>query len=159
MNQYNEFMHVLRALEKHKVDYILIGGFAVFLHGLRRFTEDLDIFIKMVPENIELLRKALFTVFQDASIDEITFDELNHYPVIRYGTPNNFYIDILAHIGEIATYEDLEYEIVDYLGINVKIATPETLFNLKKDTVRPLDKQDALFLNEVIKNRKKENQK
>ncbi|MCP4130819.1 MAG: hypothetical protein GY754_07540 [bacterium] len=155
MNQYNEFIQVLKALEEQKVDYILIGGFAVFLHGFRRFTEDIDLFIKMIPENVEHLRKALHSVFQDSSINEITLDELTDYPVIRYGTPDNFYIDIISRLGEMAAYEDLEYETIDYQGVKIKIATPETLFDLKKDTVRPQDKQDAMFLHELIKNKKK----
>lgn len=55
--------------------------------------------------------------------------------MIRYGTPDDFYIDIMARIGELRTFEDLEYEIVEYQGIPIKIATPETLLKLKKDTI------------------------
>ncbi|MFQ6113319.1 MAG: nucleotidyl transferase AbiEii/AbiGii toxin family protein [bacterium] len=152
--QFKQFMQILNALNKHHVDYILIGGVAVIIHGLERLTRDIDLFVKMNPKNIERLRKALFSVFEDSSIKEITLNELQNYPVVRYGTPNGFYIDIIGRLGEVAAFDDLEYEILDFQGIKIKIGTPETLYNLKKDTVRPRDKMDVLFLKELIKERK-----
>ena len=57
-------------------------------------------------------------------------------------------------VGEVAVYEDLEYEVTRYQNININIATPETLYNLKKDTVRYKDKFDAVYLKDLIKTRK-----
>lgn len=153
-DQFTDFMQVLKALDKESVDYILIGGVAVIFHGMERLTRDIDIFVKMDPKNIEKLRRALHSVFRDPSIEEITSKELHKYPVIRYGTPNGFYIDIMVRIGEDIGYDDLEYEIIDYQGIRIKIGTPETLYNLKRDTVRYKDKMDAVFLEELIKARR-----
>lgn len=153
-DQFRDFIAVLAALDKHGVDYVLIGGVAVVLHGMERLTRDVDIMVKMVPENVERLRKALHEVFDDGSIEEITLGELQKYPVIRYGTPNDFYIDVIARIGEVAAFENLDYEVLDYQGTKIKIATPETLYRLKKDTVRDRDKMDAAFLLELMKVRK-----
>jgi hypothetical protein len=50
----------------------------------------------------------------------------------------------------VATYDNLEYEIIDYQDIKIKIATPETLYRLKKNTLRDKDKIDALFLQDLI---------
>ena len=152
-DQFTDFIQVLDAFDKHGVDYILIGGVAVVLHGMDRLTRDIDIFVKIVPENIDQLRKALHTVFDDTSIEEITLSELNQYSVIRYGTPGGFYIDIMARLGEVATFDDLEYEIINYEGTQIKIATPETLYKLKKDTIRDKDKMDAIFLKALIQAR------
>ncbi|MBD3304931.1 hypothetical protein GF339_01080 [candidate division KSB3 bacterium] len=152
-DQFNAFMRVLQAFETYKVDYVLIGGVAVILHGMERLTRDIDIFVKMVPENIDRLRNALHSVFADPSIEEITVDELHTYPVIRYGTPQGFYIDIMASLGTVVAYEDLEYEIIEYQGTPIKIGTPETLYTLKKDTVRYKDKIDAMFLQELMQTR------
>jgi len=153
-NQFDEFIKVLEAFAKHKVNYILIGGVAVILHGMGRLTLDIDIFVEMASGNILKLRQALLSIFKDDSIEEITFDELNQYAVIRYGTPNGFYIDIMARLGENAIFADLEYEILDYQGTPIKVATLETLYNLKKDTIRPKDKIDAMFLKQLIKKRR-----
>jgi predicted nucleotidyltransferase len=104
-SQINLFLRVLQALNDYDVEYILIGGVAVILHGLNRLTRDIDIFINLDEANIERLRGALRSVFDDASIEEITFEELRKYPVIRYGTPQDFYIDILARLGEASQLE------------------------------------------------------
>lgn len=155
-DQFTEFIEVLGAFEEHEVDYVLIGGVAVVLHGLERLTRDIDIFVKTAPDNIDKLRKALLDVFEDASIEEITLAELNDYPVIRYGTPGGFYIDIMSRLGEVATYDNLEFEIIEYQDIKIRVATPETLYRLKKDTMRDKDKFDVGFLRELIR-AKKEN--
>ncbi len=149
--QFKNFMIVLDALDKQKVKYILVGGIAVMLHGIERLTRDIDIFVKMDNKNIERLRKALHSIFEDESIKEITLEELQKYAVIRYGTPDDFYIDIIARLGEVAVYEDLEYEIISCQDIKIRIATPETLYNLKKDTIRYKDKFDAAYLKDLIK--------
>ena len=151
-DQFNKFLRVFDAFEKEKVDYVLVGGVAVILYGMQRLTRDIDIFVKMDSQNIARLRRALHSVFNDSSIEEITYDELQRFPVIRYGTPNGFCIDILSQLGDVATYDDLESGSIDFENIKIRIATPETLYRLKKDTVRPEDKLDAKFLEEIIKN-------
>ena len=154
MDHFQDFLKVLKAMEDEGVDYILIGGFAVILHGLPRFTMDMDFFIQMVEQNVHKLRKALYSTFGDSDIEEITFDELAKYPVIRYGTPNGFHIDIMAQLGEIATYDDLEYEIMEIQGQKIRVATAETLLKLKEGTIRPEDKGDVLFLKELLQREK-----
>jgi predicted nucleotidyltransferase len=152
-NQFEQFKRVLDALAKHKVDYILVGGVAVILHGIERLTRDIDIFVKLEHRNIERLRNALHSIFDDESIDEITLEELQKYAVIRFGVNDDFCVDIMARIGEVAVYEDLEFETILHDGINVRIATPETLYNLKKDTIRHKDRFDAAYLLDLIKTR------
>ena len=154
MDHFQNFLKVLKAMEDEGVDYILIGGFAVILHGLPRFTMDMDFFIQMVEKNVHKLRKALYSAFGDSDIEEITFDELAKYPVIRYGTPNGFHIDIMARLGEAATYENLEYEIMEIQGQKIRVATAEALLKLKEGTIRPEDKGDALFLKELLQKKK-----
>ncbi|MGD2090188.1 MAG: hypothetical protein PVH61_28685 [Candidatus Aminicenantes bacterium] len=152
---FKKFLQVLEAFEKEEVDYILVGGLAVILHGMPRLTQDIDVFVKMNPGNIGKLQKALHRVYQDdESINEITLDELNHYSVIRYGSPDGFYIDIMARLGEVATYDNLEYETIIVDEISIKVATAEKLFELKKDTLRLEDKRDAFFLSELIRKNK-----
>ena len=155
-NRLKNFLRVLDALDKEMVQYILVGGVAVILHGIERLTQDIDIFVKMDDKNIQRLRKALLSIFDDESIEEITLEELKEFAVIRYGTPDDFYIDIMARIGEMAVYEDLEYETIYYEGVKIKIATPETLYNLKKGSPRYKDKFDAAYLKDFIDIRLKE---
>ena len=148
---FENFLKILRALAREKVEYVLIGGFAVILHGLARLTSDIDIFVKPEAENLERIKKALKSVFPaDEEIGSISLKDLCEYAVVRFGTLNDFYIDIIARIGEMFRYEDLQFEIQEINGVPVRVATPETLFKMKKDTVRPEDKRDARFLAELI---------
>jgi hypothetical protein len=149
------FMAVLKAFYEHEVEYILVGGLAVIFHGVSRVTKDLDFFVKRNPQNIEKLKRALQTVFDDESITEITDDELVEYPLIRYGTPQNYYIDIIDRIGEAFHYDDLEYEIIESQGIPVRVATLETLIKMKNSTIRIKDRADALLLMEELERLRK----
>ncbi|OGP64349.1 MAG: hypothetical protein A3K22_00520 [Deltaproteobacteria bacterium RBG_16_42_7] len=125
------------------------------LHGLPRVTQDIDIFVKPVQDNVERLTRAFDSVFHDESINEITLEELSKYPVIRYGTQDGFCIDILIKIGDVFTYRDLEYNTIKFEGHKIKVASIETLYKLKKDTTRPIDKTDTFFLEELMRTREK----
>jgi predicted nucleotidyltransferase len=151
----NQFKKLLKSLEENDTDYILVGGFAMIIYGMPRLTEDIDLFIKNDHLNIEKLKNALKTIYNDSSIDELCVSELDNYSVIRYGTPDGFYIDFLSSIGEIASFHDLKFKTIEYEGIKVKIATPETLHFLKTNTMRLIDKSDALFLEKFILQNKK----
>ncbi len=154
MDLFKKFQDVIKALNNRNVDYILIGGYAVILYGMPRLTQDLDIIVQMSHENLKSFRNALNDVFDDEDINEITLDELEKYAVIRYGSPDGFYIDVMAGIGEVADYSSIRFEKRDFNGNLVKIATPEALYELKKDTIRPEDKRDASFLKSFIKRQK-----
>ncbi len=144
------FVAVLKALNANEVEYILVGGLALILHGIPRVTEDLDIFVKREDANVAKLRRALREVFEDESVEEITFSEMAQYPVIRYGTPDDYYIDIMDRIGEAFSYADLEYEIIYGYGLPIRVATKETLIKLKEKTMRMVDQADVVMLKEKL---------
>jgi len=147
---FKKFLDVLDALEKEGVDYILDGGFAMVLYGMPRVTQDLDIFVRMRKDNIEKLQKALFVLLNDKNVFGITHTELHDYSVIRYGTEEGYYIDVLSKLGTAFTYEDLKYQEIDIDNHKVKIATVETLFKLKEKTLRAIDKTDLIFLKQLM---------
>lgn len=49
------YVDLFTALTRHNVDYLLIGGLAVSLHGVERATMDVDITVAMNPENLASL--------------------------------------------------------------------------------------------------------
>lgn len=126
------FLNILDALERKNVNYVLIGGFAINLYGLQRGTQDIDLFIESNENNLQKLRSALKSVYSDDSINEITLEELSSNAVIRYGTPDNFNIDIITHIWELFTYDDLECKVIDLNGHRIKTATEETLLKISR---------------------------
>jgi len=62
-NIFNEhFRDFIQALNDKKVEYVLVGGMAVILHGYVRGTGDMDIWVNKTKENYTRLVKA-FTQF------------------------------------------------------------------------------------------------
>jgi len=141
-------LEVLARCNDEAVEYIVIGGVALNLHGLVRATEDLDIFVRAERDNIAALRRALRRVWDDPEIEQITAEDLcGDYPAVRYGPPDgSLPLDILTRLGELARYEDLEHEVIDFEGVPIRVATPRTLHWLKAGTVRPRDQADAAAL-------------
>ena len=52
-------------------------------------------------------------------------------------------------------FEDLASETLEFEGQRIKVATPETLLKMKKDTLREKDKADAVFLRKLIETKKR----
>ena len=142
---FDEAKEILAALEREGVEYILVGSMAMAAQGIPRATQDIDLFVSPEKENIERLKRALFSLFNDPSIQEIDAEELaGAYPVVQYVPPHRRYsIDILTRLGEAFCYQDLEYEEFTIEAISVRVATPKTLYLMKKNTVRPQDRIDA----------------
>lgn len=144
-------MRVLRAFEAAGLEYVLIGAAAMAFHGLVRATEDLDLFIRATPENVEKLRAALRAAYEaDPHISEISAtDLLGEYPAVRYYPPTgDLYFDVLTRLGEALSFESVEAEVKEIDGTAVRVATPATLYRMKKGTVRLQDHADAAALRE-----------
>lgn len=144
---FDRLSELLRALHAEHVNYVLFGGQAVNLHGIPRFTEDIDLFVDPTVANVEQLRRALARVWSDPHIDDIRAEDLaGDYAVVRYGTPDGFAIDLVARVGEAFRFEDIESDMLMLGDVPVRIATPGMLYRMKKDTLRPIDHADAADL-------------
>jgi len=147
----DEIIRVLRAFESAELEYVLIGAAAMGFHGLVRATQDLDVLIRATAENVERLRFALRAVYQgDPHISEISSEDLlGEYPAIRYYPPSgDLYLDVFTRLGDMASFETVEAEIMEVDGIQVRVATASALYKLKKGTVRLQDQADAAALRE-----------
>jgi hypothetical protein len=147
---FDKFLEVLRALAREGVDYVLVGAVALGVHGIVRATEDVDLFIRPDGENVERLKRALRSVWDDPDIAGITADDLaGEYPTVRYGPPGEgFVIDLLSRLGSAFAFEDLESETMSVEGVPARVATPATLYRMKRGTLRPIDQADAAALRE-----------
>ena len=141
-----EILRVLRAFEEVGLEYVLIGAAAMGIHGVVRATEDLDLFIRATADNVDRLKRAFRRVYNnDPNIDEISAgDLLGDYPAARYYPPSgDLYFEVMTRLGQAASFESVESIVKEVEGIQVKLATPRALFELKRNTVRPLDHRDA----------------
>lgn len=50
---------LIRALNEQGVDYLLIGGYALFVHGYHRSTTDIDVLVPAKAEAGRKVREAL----------------------------------------------------------------------------------------------------
>jgi hypothetical protein len=145
--EFERFLDVVRALGREQVDYVLVGGVAVNLHGIVRATEDIDFFVRPEPENVERLKQALRSLWKDPEIEEIRAEDFETYPTLRYGPPGDeLVIDILTRLGTAFSFEDIVAEDVEIEGVRIRVATPETLVRMKRNTLRPIVKADAAAL-------------
>lgn len=140
-----QILDVLAALEAEGVDYAVFGGLAMAAHGLDRATRDLDLFVDPDAANVERLRRALRTIFDDDDIDLISASDLaGEYPAVQYGPPDvDYTIDIVARLGEAFDFDDLEIQRIRAEDVEIAVVSPRTLFEMKRDTVRPRDRDDA----------------
>jgi hypothetical protein len=143
-------IRVLAAFARHGVDYVLVGSMAMAAQGLVRATRDMGVFVASDAANVERLKAALRELFADPSIEDIRSADLaGGYPALQYAPPEgDYWIDILARLGEAIRFSDLESDVLEIEGIRVRVATPRTLYRMKKDTVRPQDRLDAQMLKE-----------
>ncbi len=88
-NIFNEdFRDFINALNKHEVEYLLVGGYAVILNGYRRTTGDMDVWVKVTPENHRKLINAYLSFgLPTVDISEENFLDNNEIEVFTYGIP------------------------------------------------------------------------
>jgi hypothetical protein len=141
----DDVLRVLGALERAGVRYAVFGGLAMAAHGFDRATRDLDLFVPPDADNIDRLRTALSSVYDDPDIESITAEDLGgDYPAVQYGPPGvDYTIDIVSRLGEALRFDDLETERVRAGAETITVVTPETLYRMKRDTVRLRDRDDA----------------
>jgi hypothetical protein len=110
-------------LNAHEVRYLVVGGYAVGLHGHPRYTKDIDIWIERTPLNAEHLMHALAEFgFENVGLAEDDF--LSPAQVVQLGRPPNR-IDLLTSLSgvpfsdcyENRVAETIEGTEVHYIGL------------------------------------------
>ena len=93
-----DFREFIQSLNDNKVEYMLVGGYAVILHGYRRVTGDMDIWVNRTKENYSRLVKA-FAQFGLSVFDmsEEKFLDADSADVFSFGRPP-VSIDILTRL-------------------------------------------------------------
>ena len=142
MNIHPDFEELLRLLEEHGVEYMIVGGYAVAYHGYPRFTKDIDVFFQMSEDNVGRLRQALITFgFREEDLPLEAF--LTAGNVLTFGAvPTR--VDLINEIDGI-TFEEARPNVVrgNYGGVKVTFIGFDDLVKNKKATPRTKDKGDV----------------
>ncbi len=81
-----DFREFLKLLNATRVEYLLIGGYAVGYYGYSRTTLDMDIWIAVSPDNARKMTKVMNRFgFPEGSVDESVF--LEKKKILRLGLP------------------------------------------------------------------------
>jgi predicted nucleotidyltransferase len=133
--------------ESH-VEYLLIGGYALFAHGYQRATTDIDFIFPALKEVGVLVKQVLMSLPDKvaADIDPAWFEEGENIRVA-----DEFLVDIMFNAcGQ--TYASLSQmaQVTEIDGVKIKTVSLEGLL-LTKQTVREKDVQDRLVLERALK--------
>jgi hypothetical protein len=91
-----DFKEFLKSLNSNSVEYLLIGGYAVAIYGYIRATNDLDVWVRIDPDNAVRIDRALRQFgFVTAGLTPDLFLVPNN--VVRMGVPP-IRIEILTSI-------------------------------------------------------------
>ena len=142
----------LRALNDHGVDYLLIGGYALYALGYQRGTTDIDVVLRPTREQGERVKQALL-LLPDKVSEELMPEWFTEGETIRVA--DAFVVDLMfSACGE--TYESLlPYAVtIDFENIPVRTLNLEGLLKTKQ-TSRDKDKLDRVILERALEDLKK----
>jgi hypothetical protein len=96
MEVQQDFRDLLELFNKHKVDFIIVGAYALGFHGAPRYTGDLDVFVRPDPINARSIMQAL-NEFGFGSVGLTAADFEKEGKVIQLGLPP-VRVDIITSI-------------------------------------------------------------
>ena len=136
-----DFKEFIELLNKNNVQYLVVGGYAVALHGYVRTTKDLDFWISSTFENAEKIVIVL-REFGFNSLDIKVEDFIRKGSVIQLGYPP-YRIDILNEIDGVDFEDCFNKKLVIKIdGIDVNLIDLESLKKNKGSTGRLQDRAD-----------------
>ncbi len=136
-----DFKEFVESLNANRVRYLVVGGYAVALHGYPRYTKDMDIWIERTPENAARLLKAL-EQFGFASLGLRESDFLEPDQIIQLGYPPRR-IDLLTSLPGVEFQECYLGRVeVEIEGVTVPFISLEHLKQNKRASGRHQDLAD-----------------
>ena len=136
-----DFREFIELLNVHEIKYLVVGGYAVTIHGYPRFTDDIDIWFWIEESNA----KSMIEVLKDFGFSSLKIsvsDLISPYKIIQLGYPPNR-IDLLTSV------DGLEFEkcypskvVVEIDGLKVNFIDLENLKKNKKASGRYKDLND-----------------
>jgi len=136
-----DFKEFIQSLNDNQVHYLVVGGYAVALHGYPRYTKDIDIWIELAPDNARKMVRAIEQFgFESLGLEDGDF--LVADQIIQLGYPPNR-IDILCSLPgvEFAACYDKRMQI-EIEGVWVNFIDLENLRKNKQASGRLQDLAD-----------------
>jgi len=144
----DDFRDFLSSLNKDRVQYLLLGGWAVGIYGVPRATADLDVFIAIDEANIDRLQRALYE-FGAPTVPKEHFTDVGR--VFRMGR-SPIRIEVINQASGIdfrSCYRRRETIVVD--GVRVSLISQDDLLRNKAAAGREKDLADLRSLEGVLR--------
>lgn len=156
------YLDLFAALQKFDVDYLLIGGLAVSLHGVERATMDVDITVAMRPENLEGLLQCA-QALQLTPVAPVPLESLTNLALLRQWHTEKNMLAFALRTPDLAgvTIDILLFPPLDFnqmhtravqfnLGdVSVEVACVDDLIAMKRAAGRPIDLSDIEHLEKI----------
>lgn len=150
---------VFATLDRHGVDYVTIGAFAVIAHGYVRATADIDVVARQDRDNLERLAGA-FTEL-NARLRGVDADLLDIDPtdpaVLANGASFSLEtdagpVDYLNDVPGAGDYDDLRARAIEATaaGVVVRVVGLNDLIRMKRASGRPQDLRDIANLSRPV---------
>jgi hypothetical protein len=143
-----DIARVLAQLARHRVEYALLGGTAMALHGFPRMTKDIDLLLPRDARNNARLLKALAALRSSLSL-EVVPDKKTLDAGFSTSAEGELGIDLL-YVAASRTFEDYREHIVEREldGVPVKVLDVDGML-MSKQTGRPEDIPDLQRLSRL----------
>jgi len=157
---------IFRKLAKKKIKYAVTGGVALVLHGIARFTADLDLIVELSEDNlkkfVEKIRELGFKPRVSVSLEELLNPEIRaqwirekNMIIFTLYNPEQELEEIDIFVKEFIPFEEIERELqwIKYKDISIPVVSINHLKMLKRLSGRPQDLADieALQILEKLK--------
>lgn len=138
-----DFRDLLKCLNDHGVEYLLIGGWAVVSHGYTRLTNDIDVWIAISPDTAKRVRKSLLAfIGESPTVEELQTPDR----VIRMGIPPHR-VEILTAISGVSFADCYSRRVIrKFDDIDVPVISVADLLVNKLASGRTKDMNDVEYL-------------
>lgn len=156
------YLELFSALDRHKVDYLLIGGLAVSLHGVERATMDVDITVAMSPANlaalIETAKELKLTPVLPVPLESLSDIELlrewhakRNLEAFALRTPELAGVTIDVLLFPPVDFAGMQQRAVEFdvAGTVIKVVSVDDLIAMKTAVGRPIDISDVEHLQRI----------
>ncbi|MEJ7818306.1 MAG: nucleotidyl transferase AbiEii/AbiGii toxin family protein [Thermoleophilaceae bacterium] len=148
---------VLATLDRHGVDHVVIGGWAMIAHGSTRTTNDIDFVASPETENLQRLESALKDLNAelwgvDAHLLGIDLDAQAFASGANFTlTTDAGGVDYFNEVPGGVPYEQLRERALrtEVRGVPVTVAAVDDLVRMKRAAGRPRDIRDLALLTEL----------
>lgn len=149
---------IFATLQRHGVDYVTIGAFAVIAHGYVRATADVDLVARRDRDNVERLAAAFAEL--DARLRDVDAHRLDIDPTdpdtLASGASFTLDtdagpVDLLNDVPGARDYDEMRHDAVDAnaAGVTVRVAGLDDLIRMKRASGRPQDLTDIANLTQL----------